>query len=114
MSHEQTAPAKKTFPLLKRGAAFLLKCLLVVAGLMLIKHNPLWVDETGALETVRSAGFTPVRVGGYRWLGCRQWQPFHTGFIARTASDKPVSGVVCRNLKGEPEMRYDRVVVSSY
>lgn len=48
-----------------------------------------------AQKALEGAGYTEVRITGYRFFGCSKDDAFSTGFTAKGPTGKEVSGVVC-------------------
>lgn len=63
--------------------------------------------EDSAVRAVEAQGMTEVKTTGYRWLGCGEGDSFHTGFTAKTAQGKQVSGVVCSGILKGSTVRFD-------
>lgn len=64
---------------------------LVVLGPLLVACT----DETRARQVLDEQGFEDVRFTGYVWAACSDDDATHTGFVAKNAKGKQVSGVVC-------------------
>jgi len=56
------------------------------------------VSDKQLEETLSNAGYTDVVNKGYQFLACGRDDSFSSGFTARNALGKPVSGVVCCGL----------------
>ncbi len=52
-------------------------------------------DSKAAMRAVEANGLTDVSATGYRWTGCGDNDSVHTGFKAKNAQGKEVTGVVC-------------------
>lgn len=48
-----------------------------------------------AKKALEDSGYTDITLTGYRYTGCSEDDYFHTGFIAKGPTGRPVSGVVC-------------------
>lgn len=61
----------------------------------------------GAVRALEGAGYTNIKITGYRILGCSDDDTFHTGFTAKGSNGKPVSGVVCSGVLKGSTIRLD-------
>lgn len=58
-------------------------------------------SEGDATRALAGAGYTEIRITGYRVFGCADSDAFHTGFEAKGPTGRRVTGVVCSGwLKG--------------
>ncbi|CUK21996.1 hypothetical protein [Achromobacter xylosoxidans] len=48
-----------------------------------------------ATRALKAAGYTEIKITGYRWFGCSKDDSVHTGFEAVGRDGAKVSGVVC-------------------
>lgn len=64
---------------------------LILASLLLLGCT----DESAAIHTIQSAGFTSIRTTGYEPFGCGEGDVSSTGFVATNVRGERVSGVVC-------------------
>lgn len=48
-----------------------------------------------ATQALKGAGYTAIKITGYRWTGCGKDDTYSTGFEAKGPTGVPVSGVVC-------------------
>ena len=55
-------------------------------------------DADGAERILRAQGYESIRITGYRFFGCSDDDPYHTGFEAVGPGGQKVSGVVCAGL----------------
>jgi len=75
-----------------RGRLLLILLLVVVSGC---------TSESDARRALAGAGYTQVRITGYRFFACARDDDFSTGFEAIGPTGNPVTGVVCSGwLKG--------------
>ena len=88
----------------RRAAFTIIGLSITVVGAL---YNPLWTDEEGAAETIKSYGFTLTRVGGYQFFSCSKGERFHTSFEAINEKGEPIRGVVCRGFFFRPAIRLD-------
>lgn len=61
----------------------------------------------GAVRALEGAGYTNIKITGYRVFGCSEDDLSHTGFTATGPSGKPVTGVVCGGLLKGATIRTD-------
>lgn len=52
-------------------------------------------DAPTARRVLSDQGYTDIRITGYRVFGCSGDDDVRTGFTAKSAAGKPVTGVVC-------------------
>ena len=52
-------------------------------------------DEANTIRTLDSNGFTDIRTTGFNAFECGKEDTYSTGFTARNAKGKLVSGTVC-------------------
>ena len=52
-------------------------------------------DPQDARRVLEDAGYTQVEITGYRMTGCSQHDNIRTGFKAKGATGRQVTGVVC-------------------
>ncbi len=65
-------------------------------------------DKKGTTKTLLDAGYHPIKVGGYAFLGCGEGDIFHTKFVAMSPdSTRKVSGQVCRGIFKGSTIRLD-------
>lgn len=64
-------------------------------------------DASTARRAVEAVGLTEVRTTGYRFWGCSQDETFRTGFEARNAQGRAVTGVVCSDWFKGATVRFD-------
>lgn len=68
-------------------------------------------DPEKATRALDNLGMTDIEVTGYRYFGCDNSEnssdTFHTGFTAKNAKGKPVSGVVCSGWMKGATVRFD-------
>lgn len=64
-------------------------------------------DADTARRAAESSGLTEVQTTGYRVFGCSDDDTFHTGFTAKNANGKHVSGVVCSGWFKGATVRFD-------
>jgi len=48
-----------------------------------------------ATRALESAGYSQIKITGFKFFGCSEDDSFRTGFTAVGPTGKPVSGVVC-------------------
>lgn len=59
-------------------------------------------------RVLRDAGYSDIRITGYRFFGCGQGDHFHTGFEATAkATGNRVEGVVCSGMLKGATIRVD-------
>jgi hypothetical protein len=61
----------------------------------------------GAVRSLEGAGYTNIKITGYRLTGCHDDDTFRTGFKATGPSGKPVTGVVCSGILKGSTIRTD-------
>ena len=61
----------------------------------------------GAVRALEGAGYTNIKITGYRITGCHDDDTFRTGFKATGPSGKPVTGVVCSGILKGSTIRLD-------
>lgn len=61
----------------------------------------------GATKALEGAGYTDIKITGYKFFGCGNDDTFHTGFNATGVNGKQVSGVVCGGLMKGSTIRVD-------
>lgn len=64
-------------------------------------------DADGARKALEGAGYSDVQTQGYSFFGCSQDDTFHTKFVAKGPSGKPVEGVVCKAMFKGSTIRTD-------
>lgn len=52
-------------------------------------------NEKAAIKALDGAGYSNIRITGYKFFGCSEDDLYHTGFTATGPTGKPVTGVVC-------------------
>ena len=57
--------------------------------------------------TLEAAGYTNIKITGYKFFGCSKDDTFHTGFEATGPTGKRVSGVVCSGVMKGSTIRID-------
>jgi hypothetical protein len=55
-------------------------------------------NPEGATKALRGAGYTDIKLTGYRWIGCSKDDHYADGFEAKGPTGVPVTGVVCSGL----------------
>lgn len=58
-------------------------------------------DNKTASRAPHGAGYTDVKLTGYRWIGCGGDDDFATGFNAKGPTGVQVTGVVCSSWWGK-------------
>lgn len=61
----------------------------------------------GAVRALEGAGYTDIKITGYRVFGCHEDDTFRTGFKAMGQGGKPVTGVVCSGILKGSTIRLD-------
>lgn len=61
----------------------------------------------GAVRALEGAGYTNIKITGYRITGCHDDDTFRTGFRATGPSGKLVTGVVCSGILKGSTIRLD-------
>lgn len=61
----------------------------------------------GAVRALEGAGYTNIKITGYRVFGCHEDDTFRTGFKATGNNGKQVSGVVCSGILKGSTIRVD-------
>lgn len=75
-----------------------MKKLIIIAAAIILSGCS---DAPTATKALEGAGYSEVNITGYKFFGCSEDDTFHTGFIAKGANGKQVTGVVCSGwLKG--------------
>ncbi|UNY41085.1 lipoprotein [Klebsiella phage KP185] len=55
-------------------------------------------DADNATRVLDNAGFTDIKITGYKFFSCSEDDFQHTGFTAIGPTGKPVNGTVCSGL----------------
>jgi len=55
-------------------------------------------NESGATRALQGAGYTHIKLTGYRWLSCGKDDTYADGFEAIGPTGGKVSGTVCAGL----------------
>lgn len=53
-------------------------------------------DPQGAERTLKGAGYSSIKTGGYSWFACGKNDSYSTAFTAKGPTGIEVSGAVCR------------------
>jgi len=61
----------------------------------------------GAVRALEGAGYTNIKITGYRLTGCHDDDTFRTGFNATGPTGKNVTGVVCSGILKGATIRLD-------
>jgi hypothetical protein len=64
-------------------------------------------DASTARRALDGAGYTEIRLTGYRFVGCSESDNFATGFEASGPTGKRVAGMVCSGLFKGATIRMD-------
>jgi hypothetical protein len=79
------------------------KVFVIVASLVLSACT----NGDGAVRALEGAGYTNIKITGYRLTGCHDDDTFRTGFKATGPTGKPVTGVVCSGIFKGSTIRTD-------
>ena len=63
-------------------------------------------DEKNSREALESMGFTDIELTGYEFWSCAKSDDFHTGFVAKNAQGRRVTGVVCCGIMKDCTVRF--------
>lgn len=64
-------------------------------------------NDNAAQDALISMGMSDVEMTGYRFFGCSKDDTFKTGFKARDARGRDITGVVCGGLMKGSTVRFD-------
>lgn len=64
-------------------------------------------DPRAANKALDDMGFTDVQMTGYRIFTCGKDYTFHTGFSAKNARGKIITGAVCSSWLGGSAVKFD-------
>lgn len=81
-----------------------MKKFIVIAAAVLISGCS---DSTGAKRALEQSGYSDIQTTGYSFFGCDKNDAYHTGFIAKGPTGKPVEGVVCSGVFKGSTVRLD-------
>lgn len=51
-----------------------------------------------ATRVLQDAGYSDIKITGYRWFACGEDDTMHTGFEAKGPTGRRVTGIVCEGL----------------
>ena len=65
---------------------------MIIVGLMLFSGC---TDDSNSVRTLRSAGYSNIKITGWEPFSCSEDDGFSTGFKATNPTGQTVTGVVC-------------------
>lgn len=69
-----------------------------IAVIMIVGVLAGCTDPQGAERTLKGAGYSDIKTGGFSWFSCGKEDGYSTSFTAKGPTGIEASGAVCRGL----------------